>query len=165
MWVYASRYRLELNFASSINALALSLFLYMPPPQADAPDPSRIPEEDIIGVTVILITCSYRDAEFVRVGYYVNNEYMEEYDPDNPPRPVDINKLQRNILADKPRVTRFPIEWSNASQSSPSGASADLMAAENGDALKGSDDDGMEMDMMTSPAKPVAMFSSPMGTN
>lgn len=43
--------------------------------QADAPDPSRIPEEDIIGVTVILITCSYREQEFVRVGYYVNNEY------------------------------------------------------------------------------------------
>ena len=131
--------------------------------QAEAPDSSRIPEEDIIGVTVILITCSYRDQEFVRVGYYVNNEYMEEYDPENPPRPIDINKLQRSILADKPRVTRFPVEWGNASQSSPAGASADLMAAENGDLLKGSDDDdGVEMDM-ASPAKPVVMFSSPMG--
>eukprot|EP00555_Chaetoceros_dichaeta_P008417 CAMPEP_0198255008 /NCGR_PEP_ID=MMETSP1447-20131203/5238_1 /TAXON_ID=420782 /ORGANISM="Chaetoceros dichaeta, Strain CCMP1751" /LENGTH=120 /DNA_ID=CAMNT_0043941275 /DNA_START=321 /DNA_END=680 /DNA_ORIENTATION=+ len=46
--------------------------------QADAPDPSTIPSTDILGVTVILVTCSYREEEFVRVGYYVNNEYMEE---------------------------------------------------------------------------------------
>lgn len=79
--------------------------------QSEAPDVSRIPEEDIIGVTVILITCSYREQEFVRVGYYVNNEYAEAFDPENPPRPVDLSKLVRNILADKPRVTRFPVDW------------------------------------------------------
>jgi len=79
--------------------------------QSEAPDVSRIPEEDIIGVTVILITCSYREQEFVRVGYYVNNEYAEAFDPENPPRPVDLGKLVRNILADKPRVTRFPVDW------------------------------------------------------
>lgn len=65
-------------------------------------------------MTVILIICSYREQEFVRVGYYVNNEYTEEIDPENPPRPVDLSKLQRNILADKPRVTRFAIEWGGA---------------------------------------------------
>ena len=128
--------------------------------QADAPDPSQIPEDDIIGVTVILITCSYREQEFVRVGYYVNNEYTcvrprlgvachpasylllldggnvfqssdeqptpkhlpihpyqhpntqtpphsEAFDPENPPRPVDIAKLQRSILHEQPRVTRW----------------------------------------------------------
>jgi histone chaperone ASF1 len=71
----------------------------------------QIPEGDIIGMTVILIACSYREQEFVRVGYYVNNEYMEEFDPENPPRPVDMSKLNRSILADKPHVTRFPIDW------------------------------------------------------
>lgn len=126
-------------------------------PQAAAPDSSQIPEEDIIGVTVILVICSYRDQEFVRVGYYVNNEYTEEYDPENPPRPVDINKLQRSILADKPRVTRFPIDWGGANPSSPSDASADLMAAENGDVMKEVEED-MEMG---SPSRPDAMFSSP----
>jgi hypothetical protein len=29
----------------------------------------------MLGVTVILLTCSYDGREFVRVGYYVNNEY------------------------------------------------------------------------------------------
>ena len=63
-------------------------------------------------MTVVLVTCSYRNAEFCRVGYYVNNEYTEEYDEEaGPPKPVDASKVQRQILADKPRVTRFPIDW------------------------------------------------------
>jgi histone chaperone ASF1 len=80
--------------------------------QADAPDISQIPEGDILGVTVVLVTCSYREKEFVRVGYYVNNEYTEEYDEEvGPPKPLDMNKVRRSVLAEKPRVTRFPIQW------------------------------------------------------
>jgi hypothetical protein len=30
--------------------------------QAPAPDPKLIPKGDIVGVTVILLTCSYREA-------------------------------------------------------------------------------------------------------
>ena len=83
--------------------------------QADAPDPSTIPSTDILGVTVILVTCSYREEEFVRVGYYVNNEYtMEEAEiteegqaERTPPMPLDMTKVVRTILADKPRVTRW----------------------------------------------------------
>ena len=41
---------------------------------AEAPDQSLIPVSDLVGVTVVLITCSYREKEFVRIGYYVNNE-------------------------------------------------------------------------------------------
>ena len=80
--------------------------------QADAPDTSQIPESDILGVTVVLVTCSYREKEFVRIGYYVNNEYAEPYDPEKgPPSPLDVSKVRRAILAEKPRVTRFPIQW------------------------------------------------------
>lgn len=80
--------------------------------QADAPDISQIPEGDVLGVTVVLVTCSYREKEFVRVGYYVNNEYTEEYDEEvGPPKPLDMNKVRRSVLAEKPRVTRFPIQW------------------------------------------------------
>ena len=80
--------------------------------QADAADYKSIPENDILGVTVILITCSYKEQEFARVGYYVNNEYSEEFDAEvGPPKPLDMSKVHRTILADKPRVTRFPIDW------------------------------------------------------
>ncbi|PHU27163.1 putative histone chaperone ASF1A [Capsicum chinense] len=79
--------------------------------QADPPDPSKIREEDIIGVTVLLLTCSYLGQEFVRVGYYVNNDYDDEQLREEPPQKVLIDKVQRNILTDKPRVTKFPINF------------------------------------------------------
>eukprot|EP00339_Tiarina_fusa_P015484 CAMPEP_0117073668 /NCGR_PEP_ID=MMETSP0472-20121206/51874_1 /TAXON_ID=693140 ORGANISM="Tiarina fusus, Strain LIS" /NCGR_SAMPLE_ID=MMETSP0472 /ASSEMBLY_ACC=CAM_ASM_000603 /LENGTH=209 /DNA_ID=CAMNT_0004798319 /DNA_START=152 /DNA_END=781 /DNA_ORIENTATION=+ len=84
--------------------------------QADAPDPSQLPPEDLLGVTVVLVTCSYKEREFVRVGYYVNNEYhdpnappvLEGEEPPAPPQPIPLEFI---ILADKPRVTKFPISW------------------------------------------------------
>ncbi|CAM8881440.1 hypothetical protein QQ045_020988 [Rhodiola kirilowii] len=79
--------------------------------EADPPDPSKIREEDIIGVTVLLLTCSYMGQEFIRVGYYVNNDYDDEQLREEPPQKVLIDKVQRNILADKPRVTKFPINF------------------------------------------------------
>ncbi|KAL4810536.1 histone chaperone [Aspergillus unguis] len=79
--------------------------------EADAPDLGRIPHSEILGVTVILLTCSYDGREFVRVGYYVNNEYdSEELAAEPPAKPV-IERIRRNILAEKPRVTRFAIKW------------------------------------------------------
>lgn len=95
--------------------------------QADAPDPEQLPPDEILGVTVVLVTCSYREREFIRVGYYVNNEYMnpnpppvvmgDDGEPLPPPPPpkypqLDLNRVQRQILADKPRVTKFAIPWS-----------------------------------------------------
>lgn len=79
--------------------------------QADPPDPSKIRDEDIIGVTVLLLTCSYMGQEFVRVGYYVNNDYDDEQLREEPPPKLLIDRVQRNILADKPRVTKFPINF------------------------------------------------------
>ncbi|KAL4569396.1 hypothetical protein LXL04_025032 [Taraxacum kok-saghyz] len=79
--------------------------------EADPPDALKIREEDIIGVTVLLLTCSYLGQEFVRVGYYVNNDYEDEHLKEEPPHKVLIDKVQRNILADKPRVTKFPINF------------------------------------------------------
>ncbi|XP_020575822.1 LOW QUALITY PROTEIN: probable histone chaperone ASF1A [Phalaenopsis equestris] len=79
--------------------------------QADPPDPSMIREEDILGVTVLLLTCSFVGQEFIRVGYYVNNDYDDEQLREEPPTKVLIDRVQRNILADKPRVTKFPINF------------------------------------------------------
>mmetsp|Transcript_20106 Transcript_20106/g.24859 ORF Transcript_20106/g.24859 Transcript_20106/m.24859 type:complete len:229 (-) Transcript_20106:131-817(-) len=85
--------------------------------QADSPDTTRIPPSDILGVTVVLVTCSYREQEFARVGYYVNNEYVFEEGDDveaGPAMPLDLGRVRRVVLADKPRVTRFPIDWSES---------------------------------------------------
>ncbi|KAL1308924.1 histone chaperone ASF1B-like [Arachis hypogaea] len=61
--------------------------------QADPPDPSKIREEDIIGVTVLLLTCSYLGQEFIRVGYYVNNDYDDEQLREEPPPKVLVDRV------------------------------------------------------------------------
>lgn len=91
-----------------------------------------------------MVTCFYRNQEFIRIGYYVNNELCDENvsaasnmtsktdddnmevdedhmelapDEDSNSRPVelsknaDVAKIRRNILAAKPRVTRYIINW------------------------------------------------------
>jgi histone chaperone ASF1 len=89
--------------------------------QADPPQADSIPASDILGVTVILLTCAYDDKEFIRVGYYQNNEYPEgseerklwedKLEKKEKIASVDVSKVVRNILADKPKVTRFNIKW------------------------------------------------------
>ncbi|KAL1953138.1 hypothetical protein VTO42DRAFT_3552 [Malbranchea cinnamomea] len=86
--------------------------------EADPPDLKRIPTSEILGVTVILLTCSYDGREFVRVGYYVNNEYdSDELNAEPPAKPI-IERVRRNVLAEKPRVTRFAIKW-DSEESAP----------------------------------------------
>ena len=103
--------------------------------QADSPNPEKLPAEDVVGVTIVLLTCSFRSNEFVRVGYYVNNEYADPELAENAPTKPAFDKvynitlffflsflvlfkprlpvvqLQRNILASNPRVTKFKINW------------------------------------------------------
>ncbi|BFZ57967.1 Histone chaperone asf1 [Savitreella phatthalungensis] len=96
---------------------------------ADAIDPSQIPAAEVLGVSVILLTASYDDREFVRVGFYSNNEYADAELREKYTRLLaegsDEEKagfkfegvrnvqVQRNILTEKPRVTRFNIKWDN----------------------------------------------------
>ncbi|KAI5453612.1 Histone chaperone asf1 [Naganishia albida] len=86
---------------------------------AAAPQPNLLPStasEEILGVTVLILTASYRDKEFVRVGYYVNTEYEDEARRLEPPLQVDFKGLVRNVLVDKPKVTRFSVPWDSDSK-------------------------------------------------
>lgn len=105
--------------------------------QADPPDPTKIPVADAIGVTVVLLTCCYKKQEFVRVGYFINNEYNDPEMKENPPAIPEFDKVlfyfsafsccleysskicpffqvTRNILGTEPRVTRFKINWDDS---------------------------------------------------
>lgn len=83
-----------------------------------------------------MITCSYRGQEFVRVGYYVNNEYDSEELKAEPPATPLIDRLVRNILADKPRVTRFPIRWDQLNELEAPPAHEEGMSLEGGEPLE-----------------------------
>ena len=47
---------------------------------------------------------------------YLNNLYDNDEMNLNPPEKVDKNHLIRSLLADKPRITRFDIDWDNDSR-------------------------------------------------
>jgi len=82
----------------------------------DAPDHTKIPASDILGVTVVMVQALYKGKEFVRVGYYVKVDYADEKLREEPPEVEcpDVALLERNILAAEPRVTRYLVEWDNA---------------------------------------------------
>lgn len=61
--------------------------------QANPPEPTKIPVADAVGVTVVLLTCSYRSKEFIRVGYYVNNEYTDPESRENVPTTPQFDKV------------------------------------------------------------------------
>ena len=50
--------------------------------QADAPDHTKIPVKDLLGATVVLISCSYHGQEFIRVGLVnLNSCFTDVYAP------------------------------------------------------------------------------------
>ena len=53
--------------------------------------------------------------EFIRIGYYINTEYDAPELMEAPPEQLLYERLVRNILVDKPRVTRYQIDWSDHS--------------------------------------------------
>lgn len=78
--------------------------------EADGPDPTKIPASEIVGVTVVLITCSYRTQEFVRIGYYINNEYQDEQLREDPPEQPIVSlpirdKFEYRKFSDREAVT------------------------------------------------------------
>ena len=64
-------------------------------------------------MTALIITVTYKQQEFFRIGYYVYNNYTEPELLENPPDQVILEKITRNILIDKPRITKFNIKWSD----------------------------------------------------
>lgn len=66
----------------------------------------------MLGVAALILTGSYKEQEFVRVGYYQNTEYDNEEMKENPP-PLEAIRFERLVrdINTKPRVTRFQIKW------------------------------------------------------
>lgn len=71
--------------------------------EAPPPNPALIPACDVLGIGAVMLTVSYLEKEFIRIGWYVNNEYENEEMNLTPPETIDFNLLKRSILADKPR--------------------------------------------------------------
>jgi histone chaperone ASF1 len=96
--------------------------------QAPPPDVAKLPDGELLGVTAVLLTCSYRGQEFIRVGYYVNNELPGADESPHQPQPQQQPQQQY------------------AASSSSSAAVGATLAAESGAAIVDDDDDGAGVD-------------------
>jgi histone chaperone ASF1 len=99
--------------------------------QAPPPDVAKLPDGELLGVTAVLLTCSYRGQEFIRVGYYVNNEL---------PGADESPHQQQSQQQPQPQA-----QQQYAASSSSSAAAGTTLAAESGAAIV--DDDGDDDDM------------------
>ena len=84
-----------------------------------------------MGVTALLLTCSYKEQEFFRCGYYLNNFYDNEEWNISPPEEIQLDKLKRHILFEKPRITKFNISWDQTKPTEASGLTNNFMFDEN----------------------------------
>lgn len=66
--------------------------------QADPPDPSKIPVQEALGETGVLLICSYLGRKFVSVGYYVNNNYIDPELIETPPEIHQFDKVSKKRL-------------------------------------------------------------------
>ena len=78
-----------------------------------------------------MLTCSYKEQEFFRCGYYLNNFYDNEEWNVTPPEEIQFDKLKRHILFEKPRITKFNISWDQTKAATISGFNDNFMFDEN----------------------------------
>lgn len=73
------------------------------------PDATKIPsQDDLLGVTLLMITALYRRQEFFRCSYFVYNNYKELVPEDSA---LCLEKVHRSILSEKPRMRINEISW------------------------------------------------------
>ena len=61
----------------------------------------------------MMVIVSFKGKEFFRVGYYIYNNLPELEQVEGAPIPsqLDLNRIQRSILADKPKILNYSIDW------------------------------------------------------
>ncbi|VDN24723.1 unnamed protein product [Gongylonema pulchrum] len=101
--------------------------------EADGPDPSKIPESEIVGVTVLLLKCRYMEQEFINIGWFVATEYTTPELQEEPPATPLLDKLQRTVCTDDVRVTTFAIKWRKGEENIVDG---EVMEGENEDSVE-----------------------------
>ncbi|CAD8161907.1 unnamed protein product [Paramecium pentaurelia] len=67
-------------------------------------------KQDLFGATAIILSVKYRNFEFFRVGYYINNSYLDPDLIENDPSYIIIGKVYRLINTSTPRITRTNID-------------------------------------------------------
>ncbi|MES1902480.1 MAG: ASF1 anti-silencing function 1 [Paramarteilia canceri] len=75
-------------------------------------DPKQMNYEDAIGVTLIILQCSYKNEIFSNVGFIFKTFYEDEQFRDVFPNPHVYDKIIMEII-NEPKRTDFNINWDN----------------------------------------------------
>lgn len=76
------------------------------------PNPRAVPSDDLLGVTVLLITFAYNGDQFLKVGYYVQVAYFDDdLNAKATTQKIHFDMLGRNLLMTRPAITPSAIEW------------------------------------------------------
>ncbi|KEG09709.1 anti-silencing protein ASF 1 [Trypanosoma grayi] len=79
--------------------------------ECDPPQVELVPPQDVLGVTILVISFQYRGQEFLRVGYYTQVAYFDAYLNQCPPQLPQGDLLGRFVAMPRPTVTVTPIAW------------------------------------------------------
>lgn len=79
--------------------------------ECDPPVPEQVPREELIGLTILIISFRFKQQEFLRVGYYTQVAYFDPKLNEHPPDTIDKGSLGRFVAMPQPAVTATPIVW------------------------------------------------------
>ncbi|CAD5209358.1 unnamed protein product [Bursaphelenchus okinawaensis] len=79
--------------------------------EANPPDYTKVPDEDLTDVAVLFLRVKYHDQLFSKVAFFVSHYYTDEELLKEPPVKPVLEKLERSIHLEDLRVTNIPIKW------------------------------------------------------
>uniref|UniRef100_A0A0N5BWZ5 Histone chaperone asf1 n=1 Tax=Strongyloides papillosus TaxID=174720 RepID=A0A0N5BWZ5_STREA len=79
--------------------------------EVDPPVADKIPKEDFVGVTAIMLKAFYNGQLFNKISWYCAIEYTDPELIENQPETPVIEKLQRRVVFDEPRNVIYNIKW------------------------------------------------------
>lgn len=79
--------------------------------ECDAPNPEDVPRDELLGLTILIISFQFKSQEFLRVAYYTQTAYLDPALHLNPPLEPCKEALGRFVAMPQPAVTATPINW------------------------------------------------------
>jgi len=79
--------------------------------EGSAPNNDLIPQQDILGMSILFLIGSFKDQEFIRIGFYVSTFYNQIELNECPPDIPLLDRIERQIINTTPRITKFTINW------------------------------------------------------
>lgn len=79
--------------------------------EVDPPVVEKIPREDFVGVTAIMLKAFYSGQLFNKISWYCAVEYTDPELIENKPEIPVVEKLQRRVVFDEPRNVIYNIKW------------------------------------------------------